>query len=139
MPFAPNPPTKRPPHNKSGRARAAESRGQHTWTGWRLAELIEQVLRWNRHGLTAKDLRRVKNLEYLKVKLLVPTERHHTGLRMPEPVTLKQDKYFALNTVAAERLTALDLAKWRDDPPTPDELDEAVENLTGKLYYRVRR
>ncbi len=72
MPLTSNPPTKRVPHSKSERARAAEIRGEHTWRGWRLAELIEQVLRWNRGGLTAKDLRRVKNLEYLKVKLLFP-------------------------------------------------------------------
>jgi hypothetical protein len=104
-----------------------------------LSELIEQVLRWNRRGLTAKDLRRVKNLEYLKVKLLVPKERHHTGLRMPQPVTLKQDQYFAVDIVEAEKLTPVVVAEWREDAPSSDELDEAIENLTGKRYYRQRR
>lgn len=136
MPMTPNAPTRRTPHNKSDRARDAEARGEHTWTGWRLAELIDQVLRVNRRGLTAKNLRDVRSLEYLKVKLLVPTQRHHTGLRMPQPVTLKQDQYFAVNTTLAEKLTPREVSTWRDFPMAPEELDEAVENLTGRKYYR---
>ena len=139
MPLTPNPPTKRTPHNKSERAREAETRGEHTWTGWRLAELMVHVLRWNKGGVTERDLRRVRNLELLKVRLLVPTERHHTGLRMPQPVKRKQDQYYAVDRTLSETLTAGDLASWRKNAPTDDELDEAVENLTGKRYYRERR
>jgi len=48
-------------------------------------------VRYNNHGVTEADLRQVRNLEYLKVKLLVRTAKHHTGLRMPEPVRLNPD------------------------------------------------
>lgn len=138
MPLTPNQPTKRTPHNKSERARAAEVRGERTWTGWRLAELIDQVVRVNTGGVTATDLRGVKNLEYLKVKLLRPTEKHHTGLRMESPVKLKQDQYYGVNLAVAEKLAPATIANWRATMPTPDELDAAVENLTGRRYYRER-
>lgn len=137
--MVPKPRTARTPHNKSERARAAEVRGERTWTGWRLADLIEQVVALNSRDVSAKDLRAVKNLEYLKVKLLVPTEAHHTGLRMSSPVTLKQDQFFGVAARRAERLRASEVARWRDDPPTDEELDRAVENLTGRKYYREKR
>lgn len=136
MPLTPRPKTKRTPHNKSDRARDAEARGERTWTNWRLGDLIQQVLRCNTRDVKELDLRQVRNLEYLKVKLLVPTEKHHTGLRMPDPVTLKQDQYFALNGKMAAKLSRETVAMWREKPPTIDELDEAVENLTGRRYYR---
>jgi hypothetical protein len=136
MPLTPRPPSRRTPHNKSERARAAELNGERTWTNWRLRDLVDQVLRINTRDVEARDLRSVGNLEFLKVKLLVPTAKHHTGLRMPEPVTLKQDQYYGLNVRAAERLNAAQIARWRSHPPTDEELDEAVENLTGKRYYR---
>ena len=101
-----------------------------------MSDLTEQVVRLNTRGLTAKDLRAVRSLDYLKVKLLVPTAKHHTGLRMPEPVTLKQDQYYGVNATLAVKLTAREVRSWRDGPPTPEELDEAVENLTGRRYYR---
>lgn len=132
-------PTKGRPHNKSARAIAAEIRGERTWTGWRLTDLIDQIVRVNSRGVTAQDLRAVRNLHLLKVKLLVPTEKHHTGLRMPEPVTRKQDQYFGLNADLAAKLRPGEVAHWRDNPPSDDELDEAVENLTGRRYYRERR
>lgn len=138
MPLTPRPPSKQTPHNKSHRARDAEARGERTWTNWQLGDLVREVRRLNARGVTEDGLRQVRNLEYLKVKLLVPTEKHHTKLRMPEPLTGKQDQYFALNTKAAAKLTPETVALWRDRPPTPDELDEAVENLTGRRYYRRR-
>ena len=58
---------------------------------------------------------------------------------MPEPVTLKQDQYFGLNTKLAAALRAEDVASWRDHPLTDDKLDEAVENLTGRRYPREKR
>ena len=138
MPLTARPPTKGTPHNKSERARDAEARGERTWTNWRLGDLIQQVLRCNKRGVTEIDLRQVRNLEQLKVKLLVPTEKHHTGLRMPDPVTLKQDQYFGLNSKMAANLSPQTVARWRDKPPTPEELDEAVQNLTGRRFYRKR-
>jgi len=96
------------------------------------------VLRCNTRGVTEIDLRQVRNLEQLKVKLLVPTERHHTGLRLPDPVTFKQDQYFGLNSKMAAKLSPQTVAMWRDKPPTPEELDEAVQNLTGRRFYRKR-
>jgi len=137
--LAPRPRTNRIPHNKSERARDAEARGERTWTGWRLTDLVDQVLRVNTRGLEAKDLRDVKNLEFLKVKLLASTENHHTGLRMPEPVTRKQDQYFGLNTKVAAKLNSREVAKWRARLPTDQELDEAVRNRTGRYYYRETR
>lgn len=139
MSMEPRPRTRGRPRNKSEGARAAEVRGERTWTGWRLRDLIDQVLRANTRGVTEQDLRSVRNLQLLKVKLLVPTEKHHTGLRMPEPVTLKQDQYFGLNIGLAAKLQTREVARWRDNPPSDDELDEAVENLTGRRYYRERR
>lgn len=136
MPLTPRPPTRQTPHNKSDRAREAEARGEHTWTHWRLADLIQQVLRCNSNGVTEADLRQVRNLEYLKVKLLVPTAKHHTGLRMPEPVRLKQDQYFGLNGKMAAKLSPQTVTMWRENPPTPAELNQAVENLTGRRFYR---
>lgn len=138
MPLVAKPPSKRTPHNKSERARAAETNGERTWTNWRLRDLIDQVLRVNTRGVEASDLQSVRNLEYLKVKLLVPTATHHTGLRMPEPVTLKQDQHFGLNVKAAAQVTATEIARWRANAPSGEELDEAVENLTGRRYYRER-
>ena len=138
MPLMPRPPSRRTPHNKSERARGAEARGEHTWTNWRLSDLVREVRRINTRGVTELDLRKVKNLEHLKVKLLVPTEKHHTKLRMPEPMTLKQDQYFGLNTKVAAKLTPETVAAWQDRPLTPDELDEAVANLTGRRYSRRR-
>lgn len=138
VPLTPRQPSKQTPHNKSDRARDAESRSERTWTNWQLGYLAREVRRLNTRGVTELDLRQVKNLEYLKVKLLVPTEKHHTKLRMPEPLTLKKDQFFALNTKVAAKLTPEIVATWRDRPPTPDELDEAVENLTGRRYYRRR-
>lgn len=84
-------------------------------------------------------MRSVGNLEFLKVKLLEPTAKHHTGLRMPNPVTLKQDQYFGLNVTVARKLSPQEIARWRTHAPTDDELDEAVENLTGRRYYRERK
>ena len=92
MPLSPHPSTRQTPRNKSDRAREAGARGEHTWTNCRLADLIQQVLRCNSRGVTEVDLRQVRNLEYPKVKLLVSTAKHHTRLRMPEPVRLKQDQ-----------------------------------------------
>jgi len=93
-------------------------------------------VRYNSHGVTGADLRQVRNLEYLKVKLLVRTAKHHTGLRMPEPVRLKQDQYFGLNSKVAAKLSPQTLDMWRENPPTPAELDQTVENLTGRRFYR---
>lgn len=138
MRFTPRQPSKQTPHNKSDRARAAELRGERTWTNWRLSDLVQEVGRLNTRGVTEFDLRQVRNLEYLKVKLLVPTEEHHTKLRMPAPLTLNKDQFFALDTKLAAKLTPETISKWRDRPPTPDELDEAVENLAGRRYYRRR-
>lgn len=139
MPLVPKPRTERTPHNKSQRAQEAEARGERTWTGWRLGELIDQVIAVNTRGLTGDELRVVRNLEYLKVKLLVPTATHHTGLRMPEPVKLKQDLYFAVDRKVATKLSCADVARWRENAPTPEELDSAVANLTGRTYSRQRR
>jgi len=127
------------PHNKSPNAKAAEGRGEHTWTGWRLAILVEQVLRYNKRDVTEDDLRGVRCLEYLKVKLLSPTERHHVRLRRPAPLRSDMVTYYALRTRDVEKLTAARLAMWRDDLPTPVELDEMVVNLTDHLFYRETR
>ena len=139
MPLTPKARTRKTPRNKSVGARDAEARGERTWTKWRLRDLIDQVLRINTNGVQASDLRNVRNLEYLKVKLLEPTARHHTGLRMPDPVTFKQDQYFGLSATAAKKLQPEEIARWRARPPSADELDQAVENLTGRRYYRERR
>lgn len=136
VPLTPRSPSMRTPHNKSARARDAEARGERTWTTWRLGHLVQEVLRCNTRGVDEVELREVRNLELLKVRLLIRTEKHHTKLRMPDPLTLVQDQYFGLNIREAARLTRQTLADWRDHPPTPDELDEAVENLTGRRYYR---
>jgi len=47
--------------------------------------------------------------------------------------------YYALRTRDVEKLTAARLAMWRDDLPTPVELDEMVVNLTDHLFYRETR
>ncbi|WP_285838959.1 hypothetical protein [Nocardioides sp. P86] len=39
----------------------------------------------------------------------------------------------------AERLTAAQLANWRDALPTFAELDKMVLNLTDQLFYRKTR
>ena len=132
-------PTKKTPHNKSEGARAAERRGERIWTNWRLTDLLVQVVSVNKHGLTESDLRSVKNLELLKVKLLAPTAKHHTGRRMPPPVQSKQDQYYGLRMKVAQRLSRADVAQWRDQPPTDAELGEAIKNLTGRSYYRESR
>ena len=49
------------------------------------------------------------------------------------------DEHTTFEMCIRDRLTAGDLASWRKNAPTDDELDEAVENLTGKRYYRERR
>lgn len=139
MPMIPVPPTKAHPHNKSPRAKAAETRGERVWTGWQLRELVDQVLRCNSQGVTEEQIRAVRNLEYLKVKLIRPSEMHHTGLRMPGSLQSKKDQYFQLNQVRAEQLKSSELENWRANPPTDEELDEAVENLTGRRYYRERK
>ncbi|GAB2644398.1 hypothetical protein GCM10027270_35260 [Nocardioides ginkgobilobae] len=127
------------PHNKSPNAKAAELRGERTWTGWRLSTLTEQVLRHNQRDVTERDLRGVGCLEYLKVKLLTPTERHHVRLRRPAPLTSDMVTYYALRMNVAERLTAAQLKSWRAALPTPEELDEMVLNLTEHLFYRTTR
>lgn len=139
MPMTPHPRATAKPHNKSERARAAETRGERTWTGWRLAELVDQILRLNRKGVSEREVRSVKPLEYLKVKVLEPSECHHTGLRMPDPLGGKQDQYFRVRRKVAENLTSQELALWRAKGLSDEELDEAVFNLTGRSYYRQRR
>lgn len=134
MPMNPKPRTRHTPANKSRRAKEAEIRGEHTWTRWQLRDLIDQVVRCNRHGVTAHDLRSVGNLDLLKARLLRPTEMHHTGLRMPDPLRLKQVQYYGLNTARAEKLTVRQLHDWRDMPPTAAELVDEIENLTGRRY-----
>lgn len=128
-----------PPHNKSPNAKAAEGRGERTWTGWRLGTLVEQVLRHNRRDVTEDDLRGVRCLEYLKVKLLEPTERHHVRLRRPAPLASDMVTYYAVRAKDAERLTSAQLARWRDSLPSPSELDDMVMNLTDQLFYRKTR
>lgn len=135
----PRPRTPRVPHNKSKRARDAEARGERTWTGWRVADLIEQVLRVNKRGVSEKDLRGVRNLEILKVKLLLITEPHHTKLRMPEPLKPQLDQYYGLNVRKAESLTPTEVGTWRTSFRTAEELDDAVKNLTKYEYYRRTR
>ena len=139
MSLKPRPRTKKTPRNKSDRAIEAEFRGERVWTGWRLRDLAEQILRVNLHGVTEKQIRAVRNLEYLKVKLLRPSQQHHTGLRMPGSVQSKKDRYFRLDQARANKLKPSDLESWRAHQPTEEELDEAVENLAGRRYYRERK
>lgn len=128
-----------PAHNNSPNARAAEGRGERTWTGWGLSLLIDEALRCNQRDLTRRDLVRVKCLEYLKVMLLERTERHHVRLRMS--AELKNDRvfYYAINAEKARKLTSAEVARWRAHLPAPDELDEMVYNLTDHVFYRGTR
>ncbi|GGD06723.1 hypothetical protein GCM10007231_01860 [Nocardioides daphniae] len=139
MSYEPKPRTSSKPSNKSVNARGAEGRGERTWTNWRLRDLVEQVIACNRNGLSPLDVRAVKPLEYLKVKLLVPTEPHHVRLRMPDPLTSEKVQYYGLDRKRAEKLRPQDLRAWKDRRPSSDELDEMVENLTGRVFYRQRR
>lgn len=133
-----NPPTRSTPHNKSKRAREAEVRGERTWTNWRLEQLIEDALRLNHKGLTASNLRSVKPLEYLKVKLLVRTAPHHVRLRFAE---LKGDQvqYYEINRKLIGSLAPARVRSWSETAPTDPELDEMVMNLTGRRFYRQQR
>lgn len=133
-----NPPTRNTPHNKSRRAKEAEGRGERTWTNWQRGPLIEEVLRVNQRDLGASDLRSVKPLEYLKVKLLVPTERHHVRLRLVG-LQSEQVHYYGINRKLVDSLTTAKVRGWARTQPTDAELDEMVENLTGHLFYRQRR
>jgi len=69
-------PTAKVPHHKSDNARLAAGRGERVWTSWTLRRLIDDVLKLNERDVAEKDLRSVKCLEYLRVKLLEPTEEH---------------------------------------------------------------
>ena len=133
-----DPATLSTPHNKSKRAREAEARGERTWTNWRLAHLVDEALRLNHRGLTSSDLRSVRPLEFLKVKLLVPTEHHHVRLRIEE---LRGDQvhYYGINRKLASSLTRSEVQDWIRARPTESEIDEMVENLTGHRFYRQRR
>ena len=126
-------------HNKSVNARDAERRGERTWTGWRLGLLSEQIISHNKRGVSEEDLRGVRCLEYLKVKLLKPTEPHHVRLRRPAPLTSEMVTYYAIRSRDAERLTPSMLASWRNNLPSATELDEMVMNLTDHLFYRGSR
>lgn len=134
MPLTPKPRTRRTPRNKSARALEAEARGERTWTNWLLRDLVDQVVRCNRRGVSARDLRAVGNLDLLKARLLHQTETHHTGLRMPDPLRLTQVQYFGINWSRAEKLTADQLQDWREHPPSADELADEIANLTGRRY-----
>lgn len=138
MSYQQKPPTSRTPHNKSARARDAEFRGERTWTKWRQKDLIEGVLRANRKGLTADDLRAVRPFEALKVRLLVATEAHHVRLRIDE-LQSEMVQYYGVNLKLAETLSVRDVGRWSASRPSEDELDRMVEDKTGRLYYRQRR
>lgn len=92
----------------------------------------------NQRGLGASDLRSVKPLEYLKVKLLIPTEHHHVRLRL---VGLRSDQvhYYGINRKLVDSLTAAKVREWALTRPSESEIDEMVENLTGHRFYRQRR
>lgn len=138
MSYQQKPPTSRTPHNKSERARDAEGRGEHTWTNWRQKYLIDGVLRVNRKGLTARDLRTVRPFELLKVQLLVATEVHHVRLRIEE-LQAEMVQYYGINMKLAESLSVRGVRKWSAARPSEDELDRMVIDKTGRLYYRQRR
>lgn len=138
MSYQQKPPTSRSPHNKSARARDAESRGERTWTNWRQKDLIDGVLRLNRKGLTASDLRTVRPFEVLKVQLLVATEVHHVRLRIEE-LQSEMVQYYGINLKLAETLSVREIGRWSAARPSEDELDQMVEDKTGRLYYRQRR
>lgn len=133
-----NPPTPKTPHNRSTRAREAEARGERTWTNWRLEHLVQEALRLNHKGLTAANLRSVKPLEYLKVKLLVPTDPHHVHLRIDE-LKGEMAQFYGVNRKLLSSLSPAKVGSWSVARPTDSELDEMVINLTGRRFYRQRR
>ena len=92
----------------------------------------------NQRGLDASDLRSVKPLEYLKVKLLVPTEHHHVRLRLAG-LESEQVHYYSINRKLVDLLTTAKVRDWARTRPTEADIDEMVENLTGHRFYRQRR
>ena len=118
---------------KSINAKAAEKRGEFPWTRWTLGELIDQVLRVNSKGLTAADLRRVRCLEYLKVKLLTQTEHHHMKDKYGES---REVLYWCIDRREARKLTRRNIDYLISRKPTPAELDRAVLQKTDNRYWR---
>ena len=124
-------PTAKVPHHKSDNATLAEGRGERVWSSWTLALLTLEVLKLNRRDVTAADLRAVRSRDYLRVKLLEPTEQHHVARRMPPPHNSRKAWYYRVDEKAARRLTSAQVAKWRARRPDDDELKRLVIEKTG--------
>lgn len=125
------PPTARVRHHKSYNARLAEGRGERVWSSWTLALLIQDVLQANQRDVTEEDLRSVRSRDYLRVKLLEPTEPHHVARRMPPPHADRRAWYYRVDPDVARKLTAATLSKWRANLPDAAEVAVQVADKRG--------
>jgi hypothetical protein len=127
------------PHHKSDNAKLAEGRGERVWTKWTLKLLIEEVLRLNERDVTEKDIRAVRSLEYIRVKVLEATEQHHVARRMPPPHNRRMAWYYRVDPKVARKLSSADVQRWSASRPDDAELDIQVKDKTGKVYHRSHR
>ena len=126
-------PSRRVQHHKSDNARLAEGRGERVWSSWTLALLIQEVLKQNQRDVTEADLRPVRSCEYLRVKLLGPTEQHHVARRMPPPHNDRKAWYYQVDPKDAGKLTRAEVTTWRANRPDDVELDRLVRDKTGRF------